>query len=107
MGKVTFPLAGAMEKVIMCTLTALSLIAWPARASLMTRHVPACCLSLNNDTMKHSTAQHSTAQHSTAQHSTAQHSTSAHSNQSQVGGLGKRGNVTCNALLLSDDRGCR
>ncbi len=97
MGKVTFPLAGAMEKVIMCTLTALSLIAWPARASLMTRHVPACCLSLNNDTMKHSTAQHSTAQHST----------SAHSNQSQVGGLGKRGNVTCNALLLSDDRGCR
>ncbi len=102
MGKVTFPLAGAMEKVIMCTLTALSLIAWPARASLMTRHVPACCLSLNNDTMKHSTAQHSTAQHSTAQHST-----SAHSNQSQVGGLGKRGNVTCNALLLSDDRGCR
>jgi hypothetical protein len=92
MGKVTFPLAGAMEKVIMCTLTALSLIAWPARASLMTRHVPACCLSLNNDTMKHSTAQHST---------------SAHSNQSQVGGLGKRGNVTCNALLLSDDRGCR
>ncbi len=80
MGKVTFPLAGAMEKVILCTLTALSLIAWPARASLMTRHVPACCLGLNNDTMKHSTAQHSTAQHSTAQRST-----SAHSNQSQVG----------------------
>jgi len=71
MGKVTFPLAGAMEKVILCTLTALSLIAWPARASLMTRHVPACCLGLNNDTMKHSTAQHSTAQHSTAQHSAA------------------------------------
>ncbi len=89
MGKVTFPLAGAMEKVIMCTLTALSLIAWPARASLMTRHVPACCLSLNNDTMKHSTAQHSTAQHSTAQHSTAQHE---RPQQSVTGrGTGKEG----------------
>ena len=59
MGKLSFPLAGAMEKDMLCTLTALNLIAWPARASLMTRHVPACCLGSKSNSMKlRSTAQH-------------------------------------------------